>query len=119
MAYHNNFGKYGEKIAANFLRNKGLTIKELNWHFSHLEIDIIAETDREIVFVEVKTRKTPPDFLYELVTPAKQKRIVKAADEYIRRNDIDKEARFDIIVITGNKENREITHIESAFYPSL
>jgi len=50
-------GKYGEKIAKNFLIKRGFEILNMNWHYSRMsEIDIIASKDGILHFVEVKTR---------------------------------------------------------------
>ena len=54
MAKHNILGKEGEKVARNYLINKGYTILEYNWHSSHKELDIIAGYEGWIVIVEVK-----------------------------------------------------------------
>ena len=55
MARHNELGKVGEELAAQFLTNKGYEILEKNWRNKHKEIDIIAKQKKVIVFVEVKT----------------------------------------------------------------
>ena len=60
MAKHNNTGKWGEDLAADYLREKGYEIIERDWRDGHRDIDIIARSPdlRTIVFVEVKTRAT-------------------------------------------------------------
>ena len=56
MARHNDFGKWGEEIAANYLLEHGFEILARNWRYEHKEIDIIATKSNCIYFVEVKTR---------------------------------------------------------------
>ena len=56
MAQHNQLGKAGEKEAMEFLIKQGLTIRETNWRMDKLEIDIIAQKDGVLYFVEVKSR---------------------------------------------------------------
>jgi len=56
MARHNEFGKWGEDIAVNYLLEHGFKILERNWRHSHKEIDIIAQREGILYFVEVKTR---------------------------------------------------------------
>ena len=58
MAQHNDTGKWGEELAADFLRKNGYQIMERNWRFGHRDLDIIARSPEgnEVVFVEVKTR---------------------------------------------------------------
>lgn len=120
MAAHNELGKLGENAATDFLKAHGYTILERNWTEDRFEIDIIAENEESIVFVEVKTRTStqwgrPSDFIGR----AKIKRIVEAADLYIKLHDIDKSARFDIISSVWNNGKFEIEHIDDAFLSPL
>lgn len=57
MAAHNELGKEGELLAANHLQSEGYVIRHRNWRCGHKELDIVAEKDGTLVFVEVKTRK--------------------------------------------------------------
>ncbi|MBQ0740568.1 YraN family protein, partial [Aquimarina celericrescens] len=59
MAEHNVLGKKGEKLAIDFLVDKGYDILEKNYRYLKSEIDIIAQKDAIVVAVEVKTRSTP------------------------------------------------------------
>ena len=56
MAQHNVLGEKGEQAAADFMKNKGYKILKRNWTKHRHEIDIIAENEEYIIFVEVKTR---------------------------------------------------------------
>jgi putative endonuclease len=120
MAQHNETGDLGEELAAQYLSKNGYEIVATNWRYKKAEIDIIAEKDNLIVIVEVKTRSTnqfgDPEVF---VTMSKQRLIVKAAHAYIVENDIEKEARFDIISVLLKGSAHEINHIEEAFYPTL
>ena len=51
-------GKNGEEQALVFLKNAGYSILHCNWRFKHLEIDIVAQHNNELIIVEVKTRAT-------------------------------------------------------------
>jgi len=118
MAQHNETGSLGEQLAANFLIKSGYKILATNWRFLKYEVDIISVFDNTLVFVEVKTRTpnivaTPEDSL----TKAKQKRLVEAADFYIRNNNIDMEARIDLIFIYIQNKKYWIKHIENAITP--
>lgn len=113
-------GAKGEDIAAQWLINNGYTIRERNWKSGRNEIDIIAEINECIVFVEVKSRAA--DFQVhprEAVNVPKQRTIIFAASNYIKRYNISKESRFDIITVIFNGPDFEVDHIESAFYPTL
>ncbi len=116
-------GNIGEDLAYDFLVEKGYKILERNYVWRKNEVDIIAEDEKErqIVFVEVKTRNT--DYFiqpFEAVDFKKQKAIIKVANAYIRSLNIDLEARFDIISIIQTKdETPNIEHIVGAFEPYI
>ena len=120
MAESHELGQTGEERAASYLEQNGYRILRRNWKAGKHEIDIIAETDDYIVFVEVKTRSE--NYLVnpsEAVSPEKQRSIIFAADNFIRRNNIDKEGRFDIIIIIKKCNSFEIDHTKDAFYATL
>ena len=108
-------GSKGEKLACEFLENKGYKILEKNWRSGRYEIDIIAEEKNVLVFVEVKTR-TNDYYGYpeESVNQTKQEHILHAAEDYLIRNDINKEIRFDIVSIMIKGNIQKIYHIEDA-----
>lgn len=56
MARHNDFGKWGEDVAADYLMERGFEIVERNWRHGRKEIDVIAQREGKLYFVEVKTR---------------------------------------------------------------
>ena len=118
MAEHNDLGKEGEKLALEFLEKNGYSILEKNWTFQKAEIDIIAQKEEILAIVEVKTRSTidfglPQDF----VKPKKIQLLVKAVNEYVTKNDLDLNIRFDIIAIHKDKSQKfVIEHLENAFY---
>lgn len=118
MAYHNELGKIGEQLAADYLSRNGYEILERNFYYDKAEIDIIAQkTPNTIIVVEVKTRNSdyfgdPQDF----VNSSKIKLLVKAANEYVISRDLNVEVQFDIISIIKNKSIEKIEHFENAFY---
>jgi putative endonuclease len=117
MAYHNDLGKLGEQLAVDYLSRNGYTILERNFIYDKAEVDIIAQKEKRVIIVEVKTRNSnffgdPQDF----VTKAKIKLLVKAANEYVLANNIDLEVRFDIIAILKNQHIEKVEHFENAFY---
>lgn len=118
MATRHLLGKKGEELARVFLKNKGYEIIDVNWRFSHLEVDIIAKFENKIIFIEVKTR-TKKSFSNsgELISRTKQRLLLNAADIYLRMKQIEKEARLDVIVIIwdGKTEHYELEHTEFAF----
>lgn len=118
----NPIGIIGEKEATKILERKGLRVIEHNWRMGHLEVDLIAENKKEIVFVEVKARtgilngKMPE----QNVDILKQRRIIAAANAYVKYHKIEKNIRLDVIGIMVDPKTHEITytnHIENAFAP--
>ncbi len=117
-------GKTGEQIAANYLKNKGYSIIEMNFKNDSGrrigEIDIIARDGDEIVFVEVKTREhkyghTLPE---ENISYAKLRKLAKIAQIYLRqKKSEDSPYRFDAISIWLDNDARmaKIKHIPSIF----
>lgn len=120
MASHNQLGKAGEDAAIAYLERNGYVIRHRNWRLNHLEIDIVAVIEGEIVFVEVKTRSTL-DYQdpIEAVTPKKIRRLLHAADAYLKQFAIIAPGRFDVMSISGNPDNFKIEHIPDAFSPLM
>ncbi|MDR1672193.1 MAG: YraN family protein [Bacteroidales bacterium] len=117
MAEHNDLGKKGEQIAAEYLEKNGYRIRERNWHNFHQEIDIIAEKEGELIIVEVKCRRDKPMVEgFVAVNRNKQNLLIRAANAYIIKKNTHMDTRFDIISITIN-DTIHIEHIEGAFYP--
>src|SRR5262245_24277567 len=112
-------GKLGEQLAADHLASMGYAILRRNFVFDKAEVDIVAEKNSRLVFVEVKTRRS--DFLSEpehTVSMKKQRQIIKAADAFIKANDLGNESRFDIITVRVNGEQHMLDHLEDAFFPT-
>ena len=112
-------GTGGEDAACKFLEGEGYTVVCRNFRATHDEIDIIAETERYIVFVEVKTRRyTSYARPVEWVTKTKQNRIINTALMYLSEHKTNLNIRFDVIeIITGTREFHviEYNHIKNAF----
>ncbi len=111
-------GIEGEDMAADYLSSSGYVILERRFRIHSIEIDIIASNGKELVFVEVKTRSS--DFFASpesAVNVKKQKRMILAADYYVRERGIDAEIRFDIVSVVRNRDTEHISHIKNAFPP--
>ena len=117
----NELGKKGEEIAREFLVRKGYKILDLNWHFGHKEIDIVARQDDEIVIAEVKSRlENYAEEPWEAVTTSKIRNIVEVADAWLNARNMDLETRFDVISIVFQKDgSHRIEHFEVAFIPPV
>ena len=109
-------GNIAEEQASAYLKGKGYKILDRNFFCKVGEIDIIAEdTQKTLVFVEVKQRKTN---LFggglAAVNKAKQRRITLTAAAYIKKTKINYTAlRFDIITVTAGV----VQQYENAFLP--
>ncbi|MEG1587622.1 MAG: YraN family protein [Bacteroidales bacterium] len=120
MARHNQTGQQGEQLAAEMLRSKGYEILHTNWRSNHYELDIIAKNAEELVIVEVKTRSSINYEMPEMaVDQRKIRRIVYAADHYIKMFCIDLPVRFDIVSVLMLDSGTQIEHIPDAFYPPV
>lgn len=113
-------GRIGEAMAAKHLLEKGYTIHSKNYIYDHAEVDIVAEENGMLVFVEVKTRMSA--YLSDpslLISRKKQRQIIKASDNFAREFHPGKESRFDVIIIITNDKYTSLEHIVDAFYPML
>ncbi len=116
----NYSGKEGEEVAVNYLIKKGYTIIDTCYNQIGIEIDIIAEIEDNICFIEVKTRKSGDHgFPEEFVNNKKGKRIVKGAKYFLADNKNDKYEdyykRIDVISIIYGMGEYKIEHIENAY----
>jgi putative endonuclease len=94
-------GKAGEGLASQYLENLGYQIIERNFQYGHGEIDLIANDGNELVFVEVKSRKSlefgPPEYA---ITKGKLDQIKKVATAYLVQKDLhDQICRIDVVTI--------------------
>jgi len=110
-------GKEGEKIAAAYLKKNGYRIIEINYRCPIGEIDIVAEEKNDLVFVEVKTRKSIElGYPEQAVGMRKQKKMSQLALWYMQKRKIaDTNARFDVVAITLIPEKNEVKLIQNAF----
>ncbi len=115
-------GAKAERIAADYLRKKHYKLIECNYRTRFGEIDLILEKrvsfrEKQIIFVEVKMRNTssiaePKEF----VDSSKQQKIILSATEYLSRNKINLQPRFDVIEIICDEEKIiSVKHLENAF----
>ena len=112
-----SLGRWGEEEAARYLRRRGMKILERNVRTPVGEIDLIAKQGRDIVFVEVKTRRGElfgaPQ---EAVGPHKQRQILRAAQWYLgSRGEIRLQPRFDVVAVRAAGGRALIEHIPDAF----
>lgn len=122
MINKQTIGNAGEEMAAKYYEDKGFYIAAKNFHSPFGEIDVIAENETEVVFVEVKVRRNTAGYdPKEAVTPSKIEKIRKTAEHYIYKSHIYNtlQPRFDVaeIVLDKNNEfkNAKLKIIKNAF----
>lgn len=117
MKGRKSLGNWGEKIAAEYLLEKGYLILERNYRSSYGEIDLIVQIDKVTVFVEVKTRSSNRfGYPEEAVTRAKMEHLYSSAQAYLQTHpEISGDWRIDVIAIARSRGvlPEEIVHFEN------
>ena len=99
------------------MKEKGYRILEVNYRCPIGEIDIVARDKNELVFIEVKTRKSGAlGYPEQAVGVKKQKKISQLALWYLQEKKInDANARFDVVAILMLPAGQDIRLIRNAF----
>ena len=113
-------GDFGEDTVCRWLRRRGFTILERNFTCRQGEVDIIARKGGYLVFVEVKLRKNA---VYgearEFVTPAKQRRVITAAELWLAAHPTNLQPRFDVAEVYAPDglltQHPEVIYIKDAY----
>lgn len=118
MADHNELGKYGEQLGAEYLTANEFTILQLNWKYSYYEIDIIASKNRVLHFIEIKTRKsTRFGFPEESAGRKKMEKINKAANNYMAKHPNWNRVQYDVLSISFSENGHpEFLLIEDVYF---
>jgi len=100
---HTPLGAWGETAARQYLEANGCRVRAVNWRCADGEIDLIAETEGTLVFVEVKTRRGAGfGAPQEAVGPRKAKHLLRAASRYLAEQQLGEiDWRVDVIAITA------------------
>ncbi len=126
---HLKIGARGELKAMEYLKKNDYKILDRNW-FNRTgqrlgELDIIAQKDNVIIFVEVKTRKVDSLNLVNAINPEEQinvrkiDKLQKIAETYINENDLwESDWRFDAVsvIFYSNNKKPKIEHLENIFF---
>jgi putative endonuclease len=112
-------GKNAEDLAVDFLKRRGYRIVERNFRLRWGEIDIIGQDGDTLCFVEVKSRTSAEQGSpWEAVTFFKQRRLSRLALAYLKKRygTLEHKARFDVIAVVFDKEERpSIEILKDAF----
>jgi putative endonuclease len=116
-------GRVGEWMALAWLVVRGYRLRHRNWRGGGGEIDLVMKHRGELVFVEVKSRRSG-DFGGALaaVGGAKQRRLARAAGAYLSRHELwDEPCRFDVVAIQRRRGLLPfvVVHVRDAFQPDL
>ena len=121
LADRKALGQWGERRSERLLKRKGLKTLTRNFSCKTGELDLVmVDTDRTIVFVEVRSKAedslVSPE---QSITQTKKKRIDRAARYFMKIHKIeDRPYRFDIVaIVLGQKGRPQIRHYKSAFVP--
>ncbi len=111
-------GIHGEKVAEQHLMGLGYRILDRNWRWRKGELDLVAEQGDEIVFVEVKARRSQTYGLpEESITRSKRQKLIQAAYAYLSDANRDEASwRIDVVAIDMDQDGGVIRleHIVSA-----
>ena len=107
-AARQGLGRTGERLAAAELFRQGYHILEQNFRCSYGEIDLVAEDEQDLIFVEVKTRRGTAFGLPEdAVTRRKQQKIVQVATYYLDLHACsDRSWRIDVVAVQLSKNGK-------------
>jgi putative endonuclease len=111
-------GQWAENLALDFLKKKGLKLRNRNFSGPRGEIDFIMQDKDIIAFIEVRYRAND-NYLtaLESIDLKKCMRIISTAEYYIQfhRKIAGKQCRFDVVTISGPEDRPEIGWIKNAF----
>lgn len=110
-------GNAGESLVADYLKKQGFIVSARNYHSRYGEIDVIAENNEQILFVEVKTRSDGSYARpYEYVNARKMRKIFITAGIYLQHNGFGLQPRFDVAeVFKSDDGSFSLNYIENAF----
>ena len=120
MDTRKDFGFYAETVATHYLQQKNYTILERNYRKPWGEIDIIAQYEDIIVFVEVKANTKDYGMAFNPEVRVDQKKlgkIIKTASLYLEfeLKELEHEWRIDIVSVTIQEgtQKAKITHFKN------
>ena len=110
-------GKQGEDLAVSFLGSNHYTIITRNFFSAFGEIDIIAQKEDTLVFVEVKTRTSNFTNALNSVSFAKQQKMIATASQFLEEQPEyeDLATRFDVISVIFRDGRYSLRHLKDAF----
>lgn len=97
-------GHDAEKRASKYLESLGYAVRELNWKTRYCEIDIVAEKDKTVWLIEVKSRlSSSQGFGYEYITSKKLKQMMFAAEMWASHHSWSGAYRLGVLSVDGDQ----------------
>lgn len=114
---HQAFGILGERVAERWLRLKGWRIVHRRFRSGHRDIDLVAERNGLVAFVEVKARRGLAfGGPVEAVDWRKRRELARSAAVWIDRHGRPRESyRFDIVAVLVEGPAVRVRHVANAF----
>jgi putative endonuclease len=118
MAAHNEFGKEGEQLAAEWLEQRGFQLISRNWKFARYEVDIVASLKGILHIIEVKTRHDdlfgkPEDW----VNWKKGRHLLAAGEAFQNKYPVWEQIQFDILSILISPDGKpDFFFIEDVYW---
>jgi putative endonuclease len=108
-------GAFGEKVAQIYLQKKGYKIVSTNWTCQWGELDIIAQKDERLIFVEVKYRSSLNyGYGFRSVNYHKLKHLHRTAQMFLTKNEMhDTDWQMDVVCITRLGQRIKLDHFEA------
>lgn len=108
-------GRSGEDAALSYLQAQGYTLLARNWRCAFGELDLIMQQRGQLVFVEVKARRSPtPDDALAGLTAAKLNRLTAAIYHYLDAHQLPADGwRLDVVGVALNGAGASIQHVEN------
>ncbi len=111
------FGTRVETLVADYLRSHGYRILEHQWKTRFGEIDLICQDGDEVVFVEVKARRSGTyGFPEESVGYGKIQKIVRCAEHYLNVQSNHQVWRIDVVAVEM-ADQLHLTHLKNIDMP--
>ena len=111
-------GAYGERLASQHLQAAGLVVLARNWRCPEGEVDLILRDGDDVVFCEVKTRRTGTfGTPAEAVGAAKVRRLRRIAASWLAQTSVrPREVRFDVVAVLPQARGASVVeHVRAAF----
>ena len=109
-------GRQAEQYVAQQLQHKGYTICAYNYQKKFGEIDIIAQKDDRVLFVEVKYRRNPLFDMGTIITRSKQKKMIAVAKHFMAQQNLNEHIiQFDVAFVSQEHDRFASEYIANAF----